>query len=250
MHSRFLLTITSLVVCAASQAQIVVANGASYRQDQPVSPGSIAVVAGTFTGETLTPAPGFPLPTTINGVRVLINELEAPLFYVSAGQIGIQVPSSLAPGRYAVRVITSGGEQTGKVTVIPAAPGIFLLLPGDVQPPQGAILNQDNSVNGAGNPAARGSVIQIYATGPGGLSQPVPDGSPAGTSPLVTTKSKPVVYIGGVESQVDFSGMVGAPGLWQINARVPDRPFVSGQVAVQIFIDGVDSNEVSLFVTP
>jgi len=32
---------------------------------------------------------------------------------------------------------------------------------------QGAILNQDNTVNGPGNPAATGSVIQIFATGEG-----------------------------------------------------------------------------------
>jgi uncharacterized protein (TIGR03437 family) len=52
-----------------------------------------------------------------------------------------------------------------------------------------------------------------------------------------------------VEAQVQFSGLnPDAPGLWQINVFVPDRPFITGRVPVRVFMDGVDSNEVALFV--
>src|SRR5262249_18430186 len=114
---------------------------------------------------------------------------------------------------------------------------------------KGAILNQDGSENTSSNLVRRGQVISIYATGPGALSQTVQDGAAVPSNPLVTTQSTPQVFIGGVEAQVQFSGL--APtfaGLWQINAFVPDRAFISGRVPVQLFMNGVDSNEVTIFV--
>ena len=65
----------------------------------------------------------------------------------------------------------------------------------------------------------------------------------------MNTKSTPQVFIGGVEATVQFSGL--APdlaGVWQINAFVPDKPFVTGRVPVVVYMDGVDSNEVTIFV--
>jgi uncharacterized protein (TIGR03437 family) len=41
---------------------------------------------------------------------------------------------------------------------------------------QGAILNQDGSVNTPSNPAKLGSVVSIYATGAGSLPVDLPDG--------------------------------------------------------------------------
>ena len=78
--------------------------------------------------------------------------------------------------------------------------------------------------------ARRGQVIQIYAI-------------------IWSIRDPNQVYIGGIEARVDFSGM--APdlaGVWQINAAIPDRPFVSGRLPVIVFMDGVDSNEVTIFV--
>ena len=44
----------------------------------------------------------------------------------------------------------------------------------------GAILNQDNSLNGPGNPAAKGSIVQVYLTGEGQTS-------PQGVTGAITT---------------------------------------------------------------
>jgi uncharacterized protein (TIGR03437 family) len=123
-------------------------------------------------------------------------------------------------------------------------------LAGSENPPRGAILNQDGvTVNSAATPAPRGSVIIIYATGPGAFERPVPD-TAANPGEINRTVSTPQVFIGGVEAEVLFSGR--APGLvsgaWQMNVRIPDRAFLRGQVVLQVFQDGVDSNEVSVFV--
>jgi uncharacterized protein (TIGR03437 family) len=117
-------------------------------------------------------------------------------------------------------------------------------------PPKGAILNQDGATeNTSSAPTRRGDVISIYGTGPGALSRQPPDGAAPGADPVVTTRSTPQVFIGGVQAQVQFSGLNAlAPGLWQINATVPNLPFITGRVAVRVFMDGVDSNEVTVFV--
>jgi uncharacterized protein (TIGR03437 family) len=114
-------------------------------------------------------------------------------------------------------------------------------------PPKGAILNQNSTLNTSSNTARRGEVIQIFGTGPGSLSAVPSDGAAVGAT--VTTKSVPQVFIGGVEATVQFSGLTsGQIGLWQVNATIPNQPFVTGRVPVQVFIDGVDSNEVTVFV--
>jgi uncharacterized protein (TIGR03437 family) len=145
--------------------------------------------------------------------------------------------------------VFTGGEQTGVVVVMRAAPGVFFVVnTGD--PPRGAVHNQNGTtVNSEASPETRGRLITLYLTGPGTLSQAVPDGEPAPLTPLIRTVSEPTVYINGVLAQVDFSGLTPTTvGLWQINARIPDLPFIRGRVPVRVFMDGVDSNEVSVFV--
>jgi len=89
------------------------------------------------------------------------------------------------------------------ITVTDAAPALYP-----------AILNQDGSVNSAVNPAARGSVIELYGTGFGISGLPVS------------------VSVGGYSAQVLYAGPVsGYPGLFQVNAQVPTGYLGSGAYA-------------------
>lgn len=102
-----------------------------------------------------------------------------------------------------------------------AAPGIFTL--NATGQGQGAILNQDTSINGSGSPADRGSIVSIYATG---LSQALP-----------------MVWIGRTQAAIlNSARMLNLPrGIFQISARVPvDAPTGS---QVPIFV--VSGTEVS-----
>jgi uncharacterized protein (TIGR03437 family) len=250
MRNAYLLSIPALICAAVSFGQVVVVNGASFRAEQPLATGSWATAYAAIGGAAKATAASSPYPTSLGGVQVLVDGKPAPLYYVDPGQnqINFLVPAGIAAGIRPVRVIVGATQQDSTVRIMSAAPGIFVI-DSTVAPGRGAVLNQDYSVNSSSNPAKRGEIIQIFATGPGALSQAIPDGAVAPSDPLVMTASKPQVYISGVEADVRFSGMApGFAGLWQVNAVVPAQSFISGRVPLKIFIDGVDSNEVSFFV--
>jgi uncharacterized protein (TIGR03437 family) len=81
-------------------------------------------------------------------------------------------------------------------------PGIFSASQSGSGP--GAILNSDNRSNGPGNPAAKGSVVQIFATGEG-LSQDAVDGALTPTEPPFRMPLAPVsITIGGLPAQISL----------------------------------------------
>ena len=113
---------------------------------------------------------------------------------------------------------------------------------------EGAILNQDSSVNSASNPAAQGSVIVLYGTGGGQTSPASIDG---GFNPLNAegTLLLPVtVTIGGQTATVNYAGP--APGLvdgvMQINAVLPSG-IASGAVPVVVQV-GTASSQTAVTV--
>jgi uncharacterized protein (TIGR03437 family) len=130
--------------------------------------------------------------------------------------------------------------------VLDVSPGIFHVIEDPFK--QGGILNETNQYAVQSAPARRNELIQIFATGQGArLSATVPDG--ATPSGQVRTNETPEVYISVDKAEVVFSGLSPEfPGLWQINARVPDKPYIRGQVPVYVTIGGVSSNVVSFWV--
>jgi uncharacterized protein (TIGR03437 family) len=246
MQARILFA--SLFLCASLEAQVTnIVNGASFRSDQPVTTGSWATAFGAFSGVSATTAPSYPLPTTLGGVTVTVDGVSAPLYFVGPTQLNFVTPTSLTPGLKTVQVKTASATLSSSIRIISSAPGIFTK--DQATPPKGAVRNQDASENTQSAPAHRGDVISIYGTGPGAFVQTVTDGAAAPSAPLTVTKSTPQVFIDGVEATVQFSGLnPGNAALWQVNATIPSNSFITGRVPVRIFVDGVDSNEVTIFV--
>src|SRR5260370_8733750 len=99
---------------------------------------------------------------------------------------------------------------------------------------QGAIVNQNQSVNSSANPANKGSIVSLFATGAGQTIPPGVDGKPA-SAPLPTPVAPVSVKIGGLDAEVLYAGA--APtlvsGVLQVNVRVPAGA-PSGNVPVVI----------------
>lgn len=251
MMKRSLLAVL-LALCSAAAAlaqvgSVTIVSGASFRAEQPVAPGSWASAFGAFANVATTQNTVIPLPATLGGVSVTVDGIAARINFVSATQINFLIPGQMALGVRPVVITTGSGSLNGTVRIVAASPGIFKQ--DNAVPALGAILNQDGSVNGENRPAIRGQAISIFATGQGALSAAVADGAAAPSNPPATSITIPQVFIAGVEVPVEFSGLApGFAGLWQINVRLPSLPFLSGRLPVLVYMNGVDSNEVALYV--
>jgi uncharacterized protein (TIGR03437 family) len=238
-----------LIPLAATNAQSViqaVTDAASYAPR--VSPGSLATIFGTGLASSTANAKGFPLPETLAGASVFISQsevsTEAPLVYASPTQINFQVPSRLVAGTAAVYVTVGGGQSLiFNFTVVTASPGFFQSTTN-----QAAAQNANNSANTSSNPAAVGSVVVVYLTGQGPLDHPVPDGTPAVTSPLAHATSSVSATIGGVAATVQFLGLSpGFVGLAQANIQVPS--LATGNYPLVITVGGFVSSSAVLSVS-
>ena len=110
-------------------------------------------------------------------------------------------------------------------------------------------LDQSYRLVDKSNPAPPGSIIQIYCTGLGAVTNQPPTGSQSPGSPLAETTTTPAVSIGGVQATVLFSGLApGYVGLYQVNALVPKESGVGSAVPVAILMGGATSNTVTIAV--
>ncbi len=248
-------------------SQFRVANAASFEPER-AAPGSLASIFASTGVSRDFHASSLPLPRTLGGVRLRlggaivfdiaggwtyspVGSVEAPLVFAGPNQINFQIPPELSPGPSvpAQLVRADGSSLISNFPLSAAAPGIFTLpMSGRGQ---AAVLNQDSSLNFGTNPAARGSVIQIFATGAGETDPPLLAGEPAPVSgnPLILTRVQPTVTIGGLNARVLFSGMApGWVGLWQINAEVPQDVAPGPAVPMTITAGGVASNTVTIAV--
>jgi uncharacterized protein (TIGR03437 family) len=96
-----------------------------------LAPNSIASLFGQNLATSTVSATSTPLPTTLGGVTVAITDnnnvtRNAPLFFVSAGQINFLLPAELATGRAKVAIRRSDGTTVnGELLVKSIAPGLF-----------------------------------------------------------------------------------------------------------------------------
>jgi uncharacterized protein (TIGR03437 family) len=209
-----------------------VGNAASYRPGY-LAPGMIASIFGVGLANEPTQT-----RVTFDGT------LEAPVILATPRQINFVVPYATASKNSWEMFVRYQSLLTfrGQVNVGPASPGIFAL---DASGKGGgAILNQDTTVNSPQNPAAKGSIIVLYATGGGQTNPPGRDGRIANAPNLPVPVLPVKVRIGGVESQVQYAGA--APGFiagaMQINVRLPATA-PSGNVPVILDIGGWPSQE-------
>lgn len=215
-------------------------NAASF-QGGPIAPGSLFTIFGANLANSQASTKGLALQTSLDGVSMSIAGISVPLQFVSPGQINAQVPYEVAQGKQPL-VVTSNGMSTElQVTILPSAPGIFLVNG------RGAILNQDSSLNSQQNPAVSGSAVQVFFTGQGSVSQPVISGSPASLTTLSYTSATTTATVGNEAATVIFSGLApGLIGVGQANVQVPSLP--TNDYPLVLTVNGVSSNGVTMSV--
>jgi len=183
---------------------------------------------GPAVGSVSVPTSAGQFPGTLAGVEVTFDGTSAPLLYVQEGQVNAVTPWELA-GKASTQMCASYAGKNSCTTILlgRSAPGIFSSNLVDA-----AAINQDGTVNSAGNPAHFGSVVSLYVTGLGPVSPVPPDGSltqfplPTLVYPVQVTFFNPNVAPFQATGEILYAGP--APleigGLFQINVRLPSFP--------------------------
>jgi uncharacterized protein (TIGR03437 family) len=254
------ITITQAAASTAPLPAIKsVVNAASYIGG-PVSPGELVTIFGTNIGPATaayasTVPPTGKLATTIGGVEVLFNGIPAPMIYASSGQVSAVAPYEMASISNPSVWIEYVGQISSayELNSVATAPGLFTQNASGSGP--GAILNQDNSANGPGNPAAKGSIVQLYLTGEGQTSPPSVTGTitTATLPPPQVTPAPPLpitVLINRQLAPYTFAGE--APGLvagvLQLNVQIPSSA-QSGNLPITVSIGAnISQNGVTVSV--
>jgi uncharacterized protein (TIGR03437 family) len=224
-----------------------VLNGASFAPPTyPISGGTILSLFGTGLAPSEQSAQSVPLPTTLAGVSVTINDVPAPLFFVSPGQINLQTPFSITGAT--ARIVVNNNSNLSTAVDVPVAatsPGIFSRDQNGIGP--AVITHADFSLVTTQDPALPGETIIIFLTGLGAVDPPFADGAPGPSSPLsVVTDQDLQVEFGREVGTILFAGAApGFVGLYQINVTIPDTVVVGTAVPVAIqttngFTDLVD----------
>lgn len=247
-------SMTLLVIPQSQDAMTVpppvivsVSNAGSYAASG-LAPGEIVTIFGKGLGPSALANLGLDasglVSTFTGGVRVRFNGIPAPIVYASASQVAAVVPYEIAQYNSVNLVLEYSGNASAAfpVKVASAVPGVFTN--DSSGSGQGAILNVSAgaTLNGGGNPAARGDYVAIFATGEGVTSPPVIDGRITG-SPLQKPALTCAATIGGQTAPIQYCGAApGAmAGLLQVNAQVPSSVIPGSNVPVTITIGGVGS---------
>ena len=150
-------------------------------------------------------ASDIPLPLELGGVRVEVNGVPAPLFFVSSGQINFQIPFETQLGQASVVVIRDGvSSQPETVEVKAYVPAAFK------NPATGeAIVVASGSAQliSADNPAVAGQIVTVFMDGFGLLDNPPGTGAAAPVDPLARTIAVPRVTLGKQEVTVYYAGL-------------------------------------------
>lgn len=205
-----------------------VLNNATYERGAQLALGELPAVFGQqFTNGDVAQAQNLPLPTSLGGATVFINDQPVPIYYVSANQINFQIPYEAQVGDATLRVDRDG--QRGNTVSISIATSQPKLLAAVGQSGQLA----SSPFGGPATPVTIGSYLTVYALGLGPTSPPVASGAGAPSSPLATVHGTNLMFFGtgglfqSPASQApQFIGLSpGFVGLYQINVQVPaDAP--------------------------
>jgi uncharacterized protein (TIGR03437 family) len=242
-------------------------NGASFLVGGAMAPDTIASVFGvSLAASTVLATPGQALPTELGGVRVEVNGIAAPLFFVSPTQINYMIPSGTTAGTRSVIVRNAAGEVArGQIEVSPISPAFFTATQNGSGVPSGYVtrvaagtsqFTNEQIASFAGGTVTpitierRGDQVFLILFGTGIRYAPntntANDIALAGGGTLLNVAESLEVTIGGRTARVDFAGAQSQYyGLDQVNVLIPADAVASPTAPVIIKVRDANGNLVT-----
>lgn len=228
-------------------------NAGSYLTTSAAS--AITAAFGANLASGVESAGSLPLPTTLGGVSVLVDDEPAGLFFVSPNQINYQVPDGVLPGSAQVTVMNGGNVVAqGSLNLGVVAPSIFTLNASGQGTPAGLLLRVKATGEQSYEPLTSAIKRQpgdklflvLFGTGLSGAENS--DGNAAnGFAENVQAT------IGNVNAPVLFAGPApGFAGLEQMNIEIPSNASGSNLTLLIKVSDGegnlIRSNTVTISI--
>lgn len=219
-------------------------NGVGETPSASVAPGSIISIFGQSLASVVQAGPVNPLAQSIAGTTVTVNNMFLPLMFVSPQQINAQLPSNLPDGKYTLEVQNIGQPDiSGTFTVARNAPGLFFSTVGSTA--YATAFHANGSLVTTSSPAAAGETISFLGTGFGPYDNPVLDGFfPSNPPPAV--RDSVVLSVNGQKVTATSTAAPNFAGVVSTQFEVPSGLASGTAVALQVSINGVDSNTVML----
>jgi uncharacterized protein (TIGR03437 family) len=205
------------VVNAASSAPFTAA----------VSPGELITIYGSGLAPSTQVASSTPLPNKLNGVQVLINNIAAPVYVVSATQVSAIVPYGITSSIAQVQVVTNGVTSNAVTLYVgQTSPGVFTNPAGGLG--DAAALHADFSLVSPDSPAQIGETVSIFVTGLGAVFPGIADGAVGPSGQLSMTSNAITVNVVDLTTGVTYPATVTYAGLapqlaalYQVNFTIP-----------------------------
>ncbi len=224
-----------------------------------LAPESIASAFGTGMAAGTQVATSTPLPTSLGGTSITIRDAagtqrQAPLFFVSPGQINFQIPVGTTAGTATMTVTPTGGAAlTGTLQIASVSPAIF-------------------TANANGQGVAAATVLRLKGDGTqtfetiarfdAGLNRfvPIPIDIGPNTDQVFlvlfgtgvrgrSSLSAAIASLGGTSTEVLYAGPQGSlVGLDQMNLRIPRSLAGRGEIDVFLTVDGKQTNNIKVSI--
>ena len=235
-------TVAADSVPIALPPALTVVNAASLLPGA-VAPGETISIMGAGLG----PRTGAPAATDASGLvsnllagaEVRFDGVPTALFYAQASQINAQVPYTVAGASLTHMEVRYLGQIVAALDlpVAAAAPAIYP-----------TTIDQDGGLNSPAAPAARGSVVTLYATGEGLTTGSNVTGQIA-APPYPRPAQAVTLTIAGVTAQIQYAGAApGFAGMLQINAVVPGGFVSAGQQPVVLTVGTAVSPSIAIWI--
>jgi len=221
-------------------------NSAAQTESKAVAPGSVVAIYGIHLASDNFTSPAARLATTLDNVTVRAGGQAVPLFFVSPGQINVQLPSNLPTGEHFLTVHMDGKpDATAAFAVSRNAPGLY----GTVANAEtfAVAAHQDGSAISVSSPARRGEIVSLYGTGFGPYNPEPPDGAAVSSGTKYPLADAAKIVVGERQIEPVWAGAAaGKVGVTVVQLKIDESIPHASNVGLKVLVNEVESNSVLL----